>query len=330
MGDILSTMLKNFLEASNIQFEKGPNSTTFTINSSDGISKTSLYNILPYMHLIFFDIHASSLPGEIAENASFHPLQFNYCVGGRIELLLDDNSYIYLQENDFCISRQTSQNESFFPTKYYHGITIYFDPDFFTDANKELTSLFNLDLHLLSELYFDKRDTYIADSSDKMKLVLKRLWQLNDTPSVFDMKISVLQLLHLLLDKTTVSPEKTLTFYTKVQVEIAKKAEQLLTMDLKEHIPIKEIAIQLNVSETSLKNYFRGVYGKNISDYLRDLRMEYAKKLLRETKLPISEIAYMTGYTKQGKFAEVFREKFQLKPLEFRRTYNLNKPITKE
>ena len=221
------------------------------------------------MHLIFFDIHASSLPGEIAENASFHPLQFNYCVGGRIELLLDDNSYIYLQENDFCISRQTSQNESFFPTKYYHGITIY-------------------------------------------------------------MKISVLQLLHLLLDKTTISPEKTLTFYTKVQVEIAKKAEQLLTMDLKEHIPIKEIAIQLNVSETSLKNYFRGVYSKNISDYLRDLRMEYAKKLLTETKLPISEIAYMTGYTKQGKFAEVFREKFQLKPLEFRRTYNLNKPITKE
>ena len=148
--------------------------------------------------------------------------------------------------------------------------------------------------------------------------------------SAFDMKISVLQLLHLLLDKTTISPEKTLTFYTKVQVEIAKKAEQLLTMDLKEHIPIKEIAIQLNVSETSLKNYFRGVYGKNISDYLRDLRMEYAKKLLTETKLPISEIAYMTGYTKQGKFAEVFREKFQLKPLEFRRTYNLNKPITKE
>ena len=37
---------------------------------------------------------------------------------------------IYLKEKDFCISRQTSQSESYFPTKYYHGITMYFDPDF--------------------------------------------------------------------------------------------------------------------------------------------------------------------------------------------------------
>ena len=66
------------------------------------------------MHLIFFDIHARSLPGEIAENAVYHPMQFNYCVGGRIEMLLDDNSYIYLKEKDFCISRQTSQSESYF------------------------------------------------------------------------------------------------------------------------------------------------------------------------------------------------------------------------
>ena len=69
------------------------------------------------MHLIFFDIHAHSLPGEIAENAEFHPLQFNYCVGGRIELILDDDSYIYLKDNDFCISRQSSQNETYITTK---------------------------------------------------------------------------------------------------------------------------------------------------------------------------------------------------------------------
>ena len=97
MGKILNQMLDNYLASSNVELQKGPDSVSFTINSAEGISRTSLYNILPYMHLIFFDIHARSLPGEIAENAEFHPLQFNYCVGGRIELLLDDNSYIYLK-----------------------------------------------------------------------------------------------------------------------------------------------------------------------------------------------------------------------------------------
>ena len=157
MGEILNQMLENYLVSSNVQLQKGPDSLSFTINSAEGISKTTLFNILPYMHLIFFDIHARSLPGEIAENAVYHPMQFNYCVGGRIEMLLDDNSYIYLKEKDFCISRQTSQSESYFPTKYYHGITMYFDPDFFTEANSNVDNLFNLNLSQLSEIYFKKK-----------------------------------------------------------------------------------------------------------------------------------------------------------------------------
>ena len=74
-----------------------------------------------------------------------------------------------------------------------------------------------------------------------------------------------------------------------------------------------------------MKNYFRGVYGKNISDYLRDLRMYTAEKLLIDTKMPISEIASQVGYTKQGKFAEVFRQRFQMNPLEYRRSKMLEK-----
>lgn len=77
MGKILNQMLDNYLTSSNVELQKGPDSVSFTINSAEGISRTSLYNILPYMHLIFFDIHARYLPGEIAENAEFHPLQFN-------------------------------------------------------------------------------------------------------------------------------------------------------------------------------------------------------------------------------------------------------------
>ena len=45
--------------------------------------------------------------------------------------------------------------------------------------------------------------------------------------------------------------------------------------------------------------------------------------MLVETKLPISEIASQVGYTKQGKFAEVFRQQFQMNPLEYRRLKKL-------
>lgn len=64
MGEILNQMLENYLVSSNVQLQKGPNSLSFTINSTEGISKTTLFNILPYMHLIFFDIHASFFAGR--------------------------------------------------------------------------------------------------------------------------------------------------------------------------------------------------------------------------------------------------------------------------
>lgn len=323
MKKMLDQMLENYLSTSNVQIEKGPDSISFTINYSEGISKTSIYTVLPYLHLIFFDIHARSLPGELAENAILHPLQFNYCIGGRIEMLLDDNSYIYLKENDLCISRQTSQSESYFPTKYYHGITLYFDPDFFGEANRNIPEIFALDFSRLQEIYFEKKETYIAEAGSEVRLNLEKLWQVYETPSPFYMKLYILELLHFLLDEKNVCHEKPCTFYTGIQVEIAKKAEKIMTTDLKQHIPIKQIAEQFGISETSLKNYFRGVYGKNVSDYLRDLRMSTAEKLLTETKLPISEIASQIGYTKQGKFAEVFRQQFQMNPLEYRRTKHL-------
>ena len=323
MNETLNQMLENYLTASDVQLQKGPNSIAFTMDSPEGKSRTSIYMVLPYLHLIYFDIHAQSLPGEIAENTNFHPLQFNYCIGGRIELLLDDNSYFYLRENDLCISRQTSQGESYFPTKYYHGITLYFDPDFFSEANQSMADIFALDFSRLQDIYFEGKETYIAAASSEIRTILERLWQAYETPSPFYMKLYILELLYRMLDGKNVCEEKVFTFYTGVQVEIAKKAEQILTADLRQRIPMKQIAEQLGVSETSLKNYFRGVYGKNVSDYLRDLRISAAEKLLSETKMPISEIASEVGYTKQGKFAEVFRQRFQMNPLEYRRTKRL-------
>ena len=105
--------------------------------------------------------------------------------------------------------------------------------------------------------------------------------------------------------------------------EIAKRAAQILSDDLRQHIPVRQIAERFSVSETSLKNYFRGVYGQNISTWLREIRMNEAARLLSDTKRPIAEISEQVGYSNQGKFAAVFKKQFGLSPLEYRRSKNL-------
>lgn len=294
----------------------------FSLDLPEGTSKGTMYHLLPGITLIYFDMNASMLPEVPKENTSQNLVQFNYCVNGRIEMLLDDNTYLYMSENDYSISKQDAGSASFFPTRLYQGISLYFDMHTLSNSNHPIYESFDLDFSQLDELYFAKKGTYIAEANKEFKTLIEKLWALYETPSTFYIKHYLIELLHLLLEDEH-HTEKNITFYTNVQVEIAKKTEKLLTTNLHKHIPIRLLAEQFSVSETSLKNYFRSVYGQNISEYLRSLRMNLASKLLTETDLPISEISIQVGYTKQGKFAAVFKKQFGLAPLEYRRMKHL-------
>ncbi|MBX4262727.1 AraC family transcriptional regulator [Clostridium estertheticum] len=98
-----------------------------------------------------------------------------------------------------------------------------------------------------------------------------------------------------------------------------QKTERIITADLKQHHPAYELAKLFSISETSLKNYFRGIYGQNISVYLREARMNEAEKMLEKTKMPISKISEQVGYMNQSKFASVFKLQYNMSPLEYRR-----------
>ena len=122
----------------------------------------------------------------------------------------------------------------------------------------------------------------------------------------------------------TIPKSQACTFFTESQVNIAKKVENIITSDLRLHHPAWELAEYFSISETSLKNYFRGVYGQNISVYLREMRMNKAGELLASTRLSVAEIAAQVGYLNQSKFASVFKKHFGVSPLEYRRTRHLD------
>lgn len=320
--------LDDYVSSMNMQIEKGPNSISFVTNTPEGRCVTSIFDALPFLHLIYFDIGVRSMPGDAAGSsfsAGQPPIQLNYCISGKTELMLDDQSYIYMNPGDLCLSRQASQGETYFPLGYYQGIALYFEDAFFEAENQAFLREFLPDANLLKTIYLTQRGTFLGEAGPEIREVMDRLWKLYSNPEIFHKKLYLMELLHCLLNPALPCPEKSCVFFTNTQVEIAKKAEQLLTADLSTHIPIRTIAEQFGVSETSLKNYFRGVYGQNISTYLRDLRMRTGEELLLNTGLSIAEIAFQVGYTKQGKFAEIFKEQFGQTPLEYRRRKQLQK-----
>lgn len=68
-----------------------------------------------------------------------------------------------------------------------------------------------------------------------------------------------------------------------------------------------------------LGRVFRAVYGVGVKEYVRERRMEYAARLLREEPYrAVEDIATATGYTNRARFYRDFREKYGVTPAAFR------------
>ena len=83
--------------------------------------------------------------------------------------------------------------------------------------------------------------------------------------------------------------------------------------------PISQIIPLSNYSHSRFLVLFKKQTGKTLIEYVTDLRMEYAAKLLIQTNLPIVTIVGEAGYDNQSFFTKKFKEKFSVTPKEFRK-----------
>ncbi|MDD4369378.1 MAG: AraC family transcriptional regulator [Oscillospiraceae bacterium] len=249
----------------------------------------------------------------------------NYCTQGRCELILADGTFFYLEQGDLVLSGQMAQNRFVYPQKCYQGLELYFEPKLIRSSAAFLSHNFALDLDKLWQGYCGDQQTLLAQPTAQLRQVLAELTGRPDLPSLLLMRLRTLELLGLLAPENGGLLPKNCSYFTRIQVELAKQAQLTLSADLRRHYPARILAAQLGISESSLKHYFRGVYGQSMAAYQKSVRLREAALLLTETRLPIAEIAAQVGYANQGKFAAVFKEQYLLTPLTYRRQKQLKK-----
>jgi AraC family cel operon transcriptional repressor len=80
-------------------------------------------------------------------------------------------------------------------------------------------------------------------------------------------------------------------------IELSQKSREHLSRTLKKH------------------------YGVTITEYVNDLRINYASNLLIKTNTPILDICFNCGFQSVSSFYKVFKNKYSLSPREFRKQY---------
>lgn len=282
-----------------------------------------------YIHKVFDGILAlliniSSNEWPTSETSDSRNLIFiNYCIKGRCEVSLDNGLTTCVSEGEISISKSSAIKEFLYPLKQYEGIEFVFDIHTLKNASRFFKDGFGIDIASTLEHYTSEALPFTVAANSPIRELMDEIYKKTNSENLFQIKLNTLQLLYLLAQKEISSGYKKRVYLSSVQTQIAKATRDVISEDLQKKITVAELSQAFGVSSTTLKTYFKGLYGKNISVYLQELRMNEAAKQIAQTEFPVSEIAGMVGYENQSKFAAVFKDYFEVSPMEYRRLKRL-------
>ena len=98
-----------------------------------------------------------------------------------------------------------------------------------------------------------------------------------------------------------------------------RSAVQIMEHNLEEPLPLPDIAGQVGVSQRHLDRLFRLHLRRSPKRYYLECRLRLARSLVRQTSMPIFEIALASGFSSSSYLAKWYARQFGCAPLEERR-----------
>lgn len=97
-----------------------------------------------------------------------------------------------------------------------------------------------------------------------------------------------------------------------------KMAIEFLYGHYEKDLSVTDVAQAVGVSESNLSRLFRAETGKTVIEYLKAIRINVSKRLLKSSNYKIYEIAEMVGYKTSQYFSQVFVKAVGINPIDYR------------
>lgn len=105
------------------------------------------------------------------------------------------------------------------------------------------------------------------------------------------------------------------------------KVQQYISEHYRDEIHLNTLADMIGMTPTAFSRFFKQRTGKKLSDYITDIRLGHAARLLVDTTMSVAEICYCCGFNNLSNFNRIFKRKKSCSPTEFRETYFKKKII---
>lgn len=206
-----------------------------------------------------------------------------------------------------------------------HKVTVQFLLDFDSPTSPFRTNPYKSIYRMLTRA---KRG--LAFPAEAILMVYHRIVRLSAIEEGF---LAVQELFSILyeLSKFDDARELATSSFAKVVVESESKrilkVKNFIGEHYKEEMSLEQLADLVGMAPTAFSRYFKLRTGKNLSEYIVDIRLGHAARRLVDTTDSVSEICWTTGFNTLSNFNRLFRKRKGCSPTEFREKYQKTKVI---
>ena len=157
-----------------------------------------------------------------------------------------------------------------------------------------------------------------------LSAIMKVYGLLDSLSVVTDGFYAVTQFLTILYELSQCEGARTLatTSYAKVAVEDDSRRKNYM-----DDLRLPALADMAGMSPSAFSRFFKIHTSRNLSDYIIDIRLGYASRMLVDTVKSISEICYDCGFNNLSNFNRIFKKKKGCSPSDFRENYHKTRII---
>ena len=119
--------------------------------------------------------------------------------------------------------------------------------------------------------------------------------------------------------------------FAKVSIESDSrrvlKVKNHIVTHITDDLRLEDLSSMIGMTPSAFSRFFKLHTGKNLSEYIVDIRLGNAARRLIDTTDTVSEICYCCGFNTLSNFNRLFRKRKGCSPTEFREKYCKTKVI---
>ena len=197
------------------------------------------------------------------------------------------------------------------------GIVVYFKEDFLGNDFFEKPEMFDIKSFLKnSERGLDLTGTLGVE----MVSDLKELLGLTGFEGISKL-LNILHKLSVTNDYQYISSSNYTNTHKISETERMRIVHEYVLKHFKENINLSTVASLSNMTEAAFCRYFKSRTNKTFSDFVKEIRIGNACKILQDENKSISQTCYESGYNTVSNFNNQFKSLKGVSPLQYQKLY---------